>query len=142
MTTSLIDALDHAGCRITGPRRAVASLIAERRGHFTAADIVAGARQRYPGIGRATVFRTLDLFASLKLVERVDLPDGDHAYVTCDRRHHHHAICNRCGRSLDLADTGLARLLQDVGNELGFRITSHRLELFGICATCQIADDA
>jgi Fur family transcriptional regulator, ferric uptake regulator len=140
MTTSLIDALDQAGCRITEPRRAVASLIAEREGHFTAAEIVAGARQRYPGIGRATVFRTLDLFASLKLVERVDLPDGDHAYVACHPSHHHHAICTRCGRSLDLTDSGLARVLREVGDNLGFRITSHRLELFGICAACQVAD--
>ncbi len=139
MTAPLLEALDRAGCRLTAPRRAVAALVAEREGHFTAADLVDDARQRRPGIGRATVFRALDLFASLKLVERIDLPEGGHAYVTCDPTHHHHAICTCCGRSLDLPDMGLTQVLRDAGQRLGFRITAHRLELFGVCEACQTA---
>jgi Fe2+ or Zn2+ uptake regulation protein len=139
MMSPFVVAMEQAGCRLTGPRRVVADLVAARAGHFTAADIVADARRRHPGIGRATVFRALDLFASLNLVERIDLPDGDHAYVTCDRSHHHHAICTGCGRSFDLADMGLGQVLHDAGERLGFRITSHRLELFGVCAACQAA---
>ncbi len=139
MISPFVVAMEQAGCRLTAPRRVVADLVAARAGHFTAADIVADARRRHPGIGRATVFRALDLFASLNLVERVDLPDGDHAYVTCDPSHHHHAICTGCGRSLDLADMGLGQVLHDAGERLGFRITSHRLELFGVCAACQAA---
>ena len=95
----LVKALDRAGHRLTEPRRAVAGLVAGRDGHFTAAEIVADARRRRMDIGRATVFRTLDLFASLSLVERIDLPGGEHAYVACDPVHHHHAICTGCGRS-------------------------------------------
>jgi Fur family transcriptional regulator, ferric uptake regulator len=139
MASTLVGALGRAGYRLTEPRRAVAGLVEEREGHFTAADLVDDARRRYPGIGRATVFRALDLFASLKLVERVDLPAGGHAYVTCDPTHHHHAICTACGRSLDLADMGLAQVLREAGQRLGFRITSHRLELFGVCEACQSA---
>ncbi len=139
MMSPFVVAMEHAGCRLTEPRRIVADLVAARAGHFTAADIVADARRRHPGIGRATVFRALDLFTSLNLVERVDLPGGDHAYVTCDPFHHHHAICTTCGRSLDLADMGLTRVLHDAGERLGFRITSHRLELFGVCDDCQNA---
>lgn len=142
MDGSLVDALGQAGCRVTEPRRAIASLVAERDGHFTTAELVADARRRHPGIGRATVFRTLELFASLRLVERVDLPDGGHAYVTCDRSHHHHAICTGCGRSFDLVDVGLGPVLRDVGRDLGFRITSHRLEVFGVCAACRAAGRA
>jgi Fur family transcriptional regulator, ferric uptake regulator len=83
------------------------------------------------------VFRALDLFTSLNLVERVDLPAGDHAYVACERAHHHHAICTRCGRSIDVDDAGLSRLLAEMGDRSGFRVTTHRLELFGLCAACQ-----
>ncbi len=137
MTSPFLSAMEHAGCRLTEPRRAVADLVSQHEGHFTAAEIVAEARDRRPAIGRATVFRALDLFTSLGLVERVDLPAGDHAYVTCEPAHHHHAICTRCGRSLDLADMGLDQVLLDAGRRLGFRITSHRLELFGLCAACQ-----
>lgn len=133
----LVAALGRAGYRLTGPRRTVAELVASRDGHFTAAELVADARRRVPGIGRATVFRALDLFASLRLVERVDLPEGAHAYVACDPAHHHHAICTACGRSIEVAEADLAAHLGDLGRRSGFRVTSHRLELFGVCAACQ-----
>ena len=95
----LVDALDRAGYRLTEPRRAVAALIAGREGHFTAADLDGDARARQLPIGRATIFRALDLFTELEVVERVDLPDGGHAYVPCEPVHHHHVICTNCGRA-------------------------------------------
>ena len=135
----LADALEGAGHRLTDPRRAVAEMIAERDGHFTAADLVDEARTHHPGMGRATIFRALDLFTSLRLVERVDLPAGDHAYVACEPAHHHHAICTTCGRSLDVEDLGLSDVLGEIGRRSGFRVTAHRLEIFGLCAECQRA---
>jgi Fur family ferric uptake transcriptional regulator len=135
--TALVAALDEAGYRLTEPRRAVAELVAAREGHFTAADLVADARRRRLRIGRATIFRTLDAFADLRLVEHIDLPDGDHAYVGCDPVHHHHAICTRCGRSQDIEDLGLGDVIAEVGDRLSFSVTSHRLELFGVCAACR-----
>jgi Fur family ferric uptake transcriptional regulator len=135
----LVDALGRAGLRLTEPRRAVAELVAARQGHFTAADLVDDARRGQVGVGRATVFRTLDAFASLGLVERVDLPDGGHAYVACDPVHHHHAICTGCGRSFDVDDAGLGEVLSGIGRRSGFRVTAHRLEIFGLCAACQAA---
>jgi len=134
---ALLDTLGRAGLRLTAPRRAVADLIARRDGHFTAAELVNDARRTHPGIGRATIFRALDVFTSLDLVERVDLPGGEHAYVTCEAAHHHHAICTGCGRSLDVDDQGLAELLAAIGDRSGFRVTAHRLEIFGLCAGCQ-----
>ena len=133
----LLEALDSDGRRLTGQRRAVAELVARRDGHFTAADLVTDARRRQPGIGRATIFRALDLFATLGLVERVDLPGGEHAYVACDPVHHHHAICTGCGRSLDVDDVGLTGVLAAIGGRSGFRVTAHRLEIFGLCTACQ-----
>lgn len=132
----LVAALDRAGHRLTEPRRAVAELVAGRNGHFTAAELVEDARERRLDVGRATIFRALDLFTSLDLVERVDLPDGEHAYVACDPVHHHHAICTACGRSLDVADEGLAEVLAGIAGRLGFTVTAHRLEIFGLCAAC------
>jgi Fur family ferric uptake transcriptional regulator len=136
---SLVAALGRAGHRVTEPRRAIAALIEGRDGYFSASDLVDDARRRRPPIGRATVFRAIDLFASLGLVERVDLPGGDHAYVACEPVHHHHAICTSCGRSIDVADHDLPTLLGEVGRRAGFRVTSHRLELFGTCAACLAA---
>jgi Fur family ferric uptake transcriptional regulator len=133
------EALDDAGYRLTGPRRAVADLVEARDGWFTAADIADDARRRRISVGRATIFRSLDVFTDLGLVERVDLPDGGHAYVACEPSHHHHAICTACGRSPDIADAGLDEALREIGSRLGFRVTSHRLELFGLCPACDAA---
>lgn len=136
----LVDALDRAGYRLTEPRRAVAEMIVGRHGHFTAADLALEARGRRVDIGRATIFRALDLFATLNLVERVDLPGGDHAYVACDPTHHHHAICTSCGRSLDVDDAGLGDVIAEIARRSDFQVTLHRLELFGTCGACRAAD--
>jgi Fe2+ or Zn2+ uptake regulation protein len=132
----LVQALDTAGYRLTEPRRAVADLIAGRRGHFTAADLLAEARSRRLGIGRATVFRALDVFVELNLVERLDLPNGEHAYVECAVAHHHHVICSSCGRTTEVEDCGMQAVAAEVARRSGYRIDTHRLELFGLCPKC------
>ena len=136
----LLAALDNAGYRITTPRRAIAELIDGRSGHFTAADLMADIKRRRLGIGRATVFRALDLFADLNVVERLDLPSGDHAYVPCEPLHHHHVICSSCGRTEDVDDAGLQAVTAEIGRRTGFQIDTHRLELFGLCPACARAD--
>jgi Fur family transcriptional regulator, ferric uptake regulator len=137
-----LEVLDRSDYRMTGPRRALATLVADRIGHFSAADIVADAGSRRLGIGRATVFRTLEVLADLDLVERIDLPTGEHAYIACEPRHHHHVVCSRCGRSEDIDDAGLRAVVRDVARRTGYRIDEHRLELFGRCPDCQAADVA
>lgn len=135
---SPLAALDRAGYRLTGPRRAVAALISRRDGHFTAADLVDDAAARNPGIGRATIFRTLEALEAVGAIERIDLPSGEHAYIACEPAdHHHHVVCASCGRAADVDDTGLAGVVNRIAAESGYRIDVHRLELFGLCPTCQ-----
>ncbi len=133
---TLVGVLDSAGYRLTGPRRAVAELVAGRTGHFSAADLVADARERRLGIGRATIFRSLELLVGLRAVERVDLPSGGHAYVGCAPAHHHHVICTRCGRSSEVEDCGMGDVAREVARRSGYRVDAHRLELFGTCPDC------
>ena len=135
---AIVDVLERAGYRITAPRRAVAELVAGRDGHFTAADLVADARDRHLGIGRATVFRSLELLGDLGVVERLDLPSGEHAYVGCEPSHHHHVVCSRCGRSAAVEiDGGLvATVVRDIARSTGFAVETHRIELFGLCPAC------
>jgi Fur family ferric uptake transcriptional regulator len=132
-------ALDTAGFRLTDARRTVATLIADRDGPFTAADLLVDARSRRLGIGRATVFRALDAFSGLNVVERLDLPSGEHAYVVCEPAHHHHIVCERCGRTTEIDDGGIRDIVRAVERRTGFRVDSHRLELFGRCAACASA---
>ena len=134
--TPIVTALDRAGYRLTEPRRSLAALIADQDGHFTAAELVAAARARRLGVGRATVFRTLDALESIGAVERLDLPSGGHAYVGCEPAHHHHVVCSRCGRSSEIDDSGLRAVVRDVARQTGYRVDEHRLELFGLCPAC------
>ena len=134
--TSLLGALDRAGYRVTEARRSLAGLIATRDGHFTAGELLADARARRLGIGRATVFRTLEILEALGSVERLDLPSGDHAYVACERTHHHHVVCTGCGRTAEIEDAGLRIVVNEIAGRTGYRVDEHRLELFGQCPTC------
>ena len=135
--TAVQAALDDAGYRRTGARRSIADLIAARKGPFTAADLVEDARTRRLQIGRATIFRTLDVLADLHAVERLDLPSGEHAYVACEPVHHHHVVCSSCGASRDVDDAGWRSVVHDIERTTGYRIDDHRLELFGVCPDCR-----
>lgn len=134
--TPIVTALDRAGYRLTEPRRRVAALIAGHDGHFTTGDLVSEALAENVRIGRATVFRTLEVLEELGAVERLDLPSGDHAYVVCRRSHHHHVVCSRCGRSQEIDDAGLRVVVGEIARRTGYRVDEHRLELFGLCPAC------
>jgi Fe2+ or Zn2+ uptake regulation protein len=130
--------MDDAGYRLTGPRRAVADLIAAREGHFTANDLIVDARARELGIGRATIFRALELFTELEVLERIDLPNGDHAYVPCEPQvHHHHIVCEVCDKVTEVEDLGLGAAIEEIQRRTGWQVDSHRLELFGRCPECR-----
>jgi len=138
-TTPWITALDEAGYFVTEPRRAVAQMVAERDSHFTANELVGEAKRARLGVGRATVFRALELFEQLGLVERLDLPNGEHAYVVCQPAHHHHVICTVCGRSAEVGDLGIGSIAAEVESQTGFALDSHRIELYGLCSECRTA---
>jgi Fe2+ or Zn2+ uptake regulation protein len=134
----IVDALDGAGYRVTEPRRAVARLVAARDGHFTANDLLHDARALELGIGRATIFRALDLFTELDVLERIDLPTGDHAYVPCEpRSHHHHIVCASCGAVTEVEDLGLGAAIEEIERRTGWHVEQHRLELYGRCSACR-----
>lgn len=136
----IVTALEERGHRLTRPRRRVAELLAKRRGTFTAADLLDDAGRRALPIGRATVFRALELFTELGLLERIDLPTGEHAYVACEPVHHHHVVCSVCGRQTEVDDAGVQAIVSEIARRTGYRIERHRLELYGTCPGCRAAE--
>lgn len=133
----ITDALGAAGYRLTGPRRSLSALIAGWTGHFTAEELLEASRRRRLGVGRATVFRSLEVLTELGVVERLDLPSGGHAYVACEPVHHHHVVCSSCGCSTEVGDLGLGAVAASIEQATGYRIDAHRLELFGLCPACR-----
>jgi Fur family ferric uptake transcriptional regulator len=80
------------------------------------------------------------LLTGIGAVERLDLPNGNHSYVRCDSRgHHHHLVCVRCQRAVDLESIGMTPIIADVEDQTGYRVDRHRVELFGLCPACQKA---
>ncbi len=138
MRSSLNAQLTEHGRRLTGTRRGLVEMISAREGHFTAAELLAQATDRRLPVGRATVFRTLDLLTEIGALERLDLPSGEHAYVACaPQEHHHHVVCRKCGVSVEVDEGGLQSVVSEIGHRSGFEIDSHRLELYGLCPNCR-----
>lgn len=88
----------------------------------------------------ATVYRSVDLFESLGLVQRIDLGDGLARFEIADDdahgHHHHHLVCRRCERIVQLDDCILADMEARLARHYGFTDITHRLEFFGVCADC------
>jgi Fur family ferric uptake transcriptional regulator len=134
----LLEDLAARGYRMTGPRRQIVAALAEG-GSTTAQDLFESLRQTGSGIGRATVFRTLELLSQHGIVERVHLPDGCHTYVLSQPGHHHHLVCSDCGTVLEFSDCQLDGVLEGLAQRTAFRIDGHWLEVFGVCRACQPA---
>ena len=138
MRLGINQTLEGHGRRLTGARRSLVELISAQQGHFTAANLLELARQRRLRVGRATVFRTLELLTEIGGLERLDLPSGEHAYVACQpEQHHHHVVCRSCGTSVEVQEGGLQSVVSEIGRRSGFQIDSHRLELYGLCPACR-----
>jgi Fur family ferric uptake transcriptional regulator len=86
----------------------------------------------------ATVYRTLEKFVSAGILERIDFQEGKFRYEFM-HDHHHHAVCNSCGKVEDISDTTseIEALENRLSKQSGFSVTKHVLELFGLCKKCQ-----
>jgi Fur family transcriptional regulator, ferric uptake regulator len=128
------EALSKAGFRSGGGRRQVLELLGSEGCALTALEI----DRRLPGVGRATVYRALEQLESLGLVQRVDLGGEAAGYERLDPEghHHHHIVCERCGRVVAFEDEGLERAIVALGKRPDFQVSSHEVTLRGRCSTC------
>ena len=129
--------LRQRGYKLTSQRKAVLSVIAYSHDHLTPAAIYARVRQKHPGIGLVTVYRTLELLSRLGLICEVHAGDNGRSYLL--RRpvgHHHHLICSSCSKVVDFTDCDLAQMMERVSRKTGFEIDSHLVEFVGRCQDC------
>ena len=120
--------------RLTTQRRALLDLIAERTGSFTALDLFEDARRATPGLGLATVYRTVELLRRTGSVRQL-AGDARPAYVRCEPGHHHHLVCLSCGAVEETELCG-APSPSELQRRYGFRAEGHELDIFGTCARC------
>ena len=133
-----VERLREAGFRLTRARReTLAVLFAEGSDHLSAGEILARVERAAPAVGRASVFRALDLFTRLALIRPV-YRQGERGplYARLDDGHHHHVICVSCRLRTHFVDCGLEELTARLEGELGMRIQGHLLEFYALCADC------
>lgn len=136
---SVIGTLTDERYRITEPRKHLLRRVAAYRTPFTAEQLYADTRGADGSVGRATVYRTLELLSETGWLSRIHREDGEHAYVAASSRHQHHLVCKACGDVVPFEGCDLDALLGGLADRLGFRIEGHWLEAFGQCHRCQRA---
>ena len=131
---SVVQQLQEQSYRITPSRLAVVKAVLDRSGHFSVDDIL----NRVPGVGRATVFRTIKLLSEMDMLCRVLLEDGSLRYRVSRRQgHHHHLVCVSCASVQELDACIDPEVLGDLARSTGYEIEGHWLEFFGRCAACR-----
>ena len=102
----------------------------------TAQGIFESMRSRGESIGLATVYRTLALLSERGVVDALMHRPGEICYRLCGGGHHHHLTCSECHSVVELGECDLEAWLERLGGAHGFTVTSHAVEVTGICAAC------
>lgn len=136
-STAILDHLSQRGLKKTAARLAVVRVLADTDHLLTPRQIYTEAAVQAPAVSLATVYRTLDALCGAGLAQRIDAAGDEGLYILCASDHHHHVICTRCRRVLDLSTCTLAGMETVIAQATGFTIQRHSLEFFGFCQTCQ-----
>lgn len=130
--------LEEGGYRRGGARTAVVEALAGHGCAVTALELEDELRGRDVRIGRASVYRALEVLEELRLVQRFEVERGTASYERIDPsgHHHHHAICRRCGRMEPFEDRALEQAIGEVSEQVPFEIAEHDVILRGLCERC------
>ncbi|MBP1994840.1 ferric iron uptake transcriptional regulator [Paenibacillus eucommiae] len=129
------------GYKLTVQREAtVVVLLENEEDHLSAEEIFMLVKSKFPDIGLATVYRTLDLLSELHVLEKLNFGDGVTRFDLRNDNNvhlHHHLICVRCGSVDEIMEDWLTELEARVEREFGFQVLDHRLDFQGICHRCR-----
>ena len=142
LSLAAADRLTAAGERVTRQRLLVANALAGAGHQLTAEQLYRSLRRQEPGIGRATVFRTLETLVDAGVARRLELDGHVYAYVACLPAHHHHVACTVCGRVEEIDEAYITPIARRLALDLGFEIDDARLDFYGRCASCRAEDAA
>lgn len=130
--------LGERGYKLTPQRRAALEVFTENKGkHLSTEDIYVLIKEKYPKIGIATVYRTLQLFEQLGIINRLSFDDGCNRYeLAGEEEDHHHLVCLSCGRIQEVQEDLLGHLEKKIEEKTHFRVVNHRVKFFGYCEKC------
>ena len=134
--------LKQNGLKVTTQRIAILEVLKNRpEEHLTAEQIYEVVKQKYPEIGLATVYRTIQVLSDLNLIDKLNLDEGCVRYeISRNARevhHHHHLICLECGSVFTFCDDLLENLEKRIEDTMGFSVSDHEVKLYGQCVSCR-----
>ncbi|HEX2093689.1 MAG TPA: Fur family transcriptional regulator [Longimicrobiaceae bacterium] len=131
--------LRQQGLPVTQQREVVADVVFNSTEHLSVEDIETRLRMRGERIGKATIYRTMEILVRSGLVEEHDFGEGFKRYehLFGQQPEHEHLICTHCGKVTEFQTPEVIRIQDEVAHRHGFLPTRHRLEIYGICADCQ-----
>lgn len=125
------------GLRSTRQRDVILDIFLSTHEHLSVEELYLKVKASHPGVGQATVYRTLKLFVDAGLAREMTLPDGQTRYEhQLAGEHHDHLICTRCNRIIEFEDATIEQLQQEIAQRHGFLLTGHKMQLCGICPAC------
>ncbi|HKJ92394.1 MAG TPA: Fur family transcriptional regulator [Longimicrobiales bacterium] len=130
--------LHDQGLPVTQQRELIAEVVFSSSDHLSVEDIEERLRGRGERIGKATIYRTLEMLVKSGLVAEHDFGEGFKRYehLFGQTPFHGHLICDECGAVTEIQDAELMRLQEKVARERGFRPMRYRLAIYGLCAEC------
>ncbi len=133
---SCFTTLKNKGLRLTPQRRIIIELIHDRPAHLTAEEIISCVQAQMPGVNKSTVYRTLELLEKTGCVYRSEI-EGHVIYHHADEGHHHHLVCEKCGRTIECSEEITAPLEKTLRQKYGFQAQLQHLVISGICEQCR-----
>jgi Fur family peroxide stress response transcriptional regulator len=130
-----LDTLKQTGVRITPQRHAILEFLVDSMIHPTADDIYKALEGKFPNMSVATVYNNLRVFREVGLVKELTYGDSSSRFdfVTSD---HYHCICETCGKIVDFHYPGLDEVEALSAHVTGFKVSHHRMEIYGKCSRC------
>lgn len=140
--TLVAERLRAAGERVTPQRLAVARALDVAARQLSAQELWESLRNDEPSLGRATVFRTLEMLVAAGVARRLEQEGHVRGYIACRPQHHHHLACTTCGHVEEIGEAYIRPVAERVSADLGFEIDDARVDFYGRCARCRAASDA
>ena len=131
--------LKQQGLPVTQQREVVADVVFSSTEHLSVEEIEARLKERGERIGKATIYRTMEILVRSGLVEDHDFGDGFKRYehLFGQQPIHDHLVCTHCRKVTEFRSRDLQRIQDSISRQHGFAATRHRLEIYGLCSDCQ-----
>lgn len=131
------DILKNEGLKSTKHRKAILFFLEQAEQPLTAEELYVELKEKSDSINLSTVYRTLDLFVSKELVNKLTLEDGKARYELNQCEHRHHLFCVCCHKVIAIEDCPMGELQEMLKQKMDFDVTGHKLEIYGYCRNCR-----